>query len=125
MVLAPDLYAFSDESSSTPAIIFTQIYLVISSISDFNSITSPPTTPGTQMGGSLTREVDLKPQFSDLDNLFESDSDSNDDAVSEYYVFSLNSFFCLIVKQVLTTYLNYSKFTLESASWNQLALDAI
>lgn len=34
------------------------------------------------MGGSLTREVDLKPQFSDLDNLFESDSDSNDDAVS-------------------------------------------
>ena len=34
------------------------------------------------MSGSLTREVDLIPQASDLDNMFESDSESNDDAVS-------------------------------------------
>jgi hypothetical protein len=62
-------------------------------LADFNSITSPPTTPGTQMGGSLTREVDLKPQFSDLDNLFESDSDSNDDAVSEKSFFRSSRIF--------------------------------
>lgn len=49
-------------------------------LSEFGSLTSPPTTPGAQITGSLTREEDLKPQASDLDNLFESDSD--DDAVS-------------------------------------------
>lgn len=49
---------------------------------DLASLTSPPTTPGTQpASGSLTREADLIPQKSDLDNMFESsDSDSNDDA---------------------------------------------
>ncbi|KAL4223449.1 Mediator of RNA polymerase II transcription subunit 13-like [Mactra antiquata] len=108
---APDPYAFSDESSSTPATIsrgsmrnsredlFQKPFKdeekpdVVKngndgfgfkderSNMDFNSIASPPTTPGTQMGGgSLTRDVDLKPNISDLDNLFETDSDSNDDA---------------------------------------------
>ena len=55
-------------------------------ISDLASLTSPPATPGTQpVSGSLTREVDLIPQASDLDNMFESsDSESNDDAVSGF-----------------------------------------
>lgn len=54
----------------------------LSFFAEFGSLTSPPTTPGgaALTGGSLTREEDLKPQASDLDNLFESDSD--DDAVS-------------------------------------------
>ena len=49
-------------------------------LTEFGSLTSPPTTPGAQVSGSLTREEDLKPTASDLDNLFEPDSD--DDAVS-------------------------------------------
>lgn len=50
------------------------------------------------MGGSLTREVDLKPQFSDLDNLFESDSDSNDDAVSTVNLFRIMAYFILFLE---------------------------
>lgn len=107
---APDPYAFSDESSSTPATMSRgsmrnsrdEMFQRQSpfreeekpdltrngesfgfkedrSNMEFSSITSPPTTPGTHTGGtSLTREVDLKPQYSDLDNMF--DTDSDDDA---------------------------------------------
>jgi hypothetical protein len=47
---------------------------------------SPPTTPGTvAMTTSLTREMDLVPQETDLDHLFESSESDNDDAVSGFF----------------------------------------
>ncbi|WAR03620.1 MED13-like protein, partial [Mya arenaria] len=99
---APDPYAFSDEASSTPATLSRSVRNSRDDIfqrpfkeeeksgenfgfkdernMDIGSLTSPPTTPGTQVSGSLTREEDLKPKACDLDKIFDSDSDSNDDA---------------------------------------------
>ncbi|KAH3888561.1 hypothetical protein DPMN_012599, partial [Dreissena polymorpha] len=104
---AADPYAFSDESSATPAgtpmsrsmrnsrdDIFQRPspyredekgpeifgFKEERNSMEFGSLTSPPTTPGALMSSSLTREEDLKPQESDLDNLFQPDSEDNDDA---------------------------------------------
>ena len=46
------------------------------------SMTSPPTTPNPALKDSLTQVNDLVPKTSDLDHIFESDSDNDENAVS-------------------------------------------
>lgn len=49
-------------------------------------LSSPSTPGGTGMSAtSLFRETDIKPSMKDLDNIFDTDEDDNDDAVSSSY----------------------------------------